>query len=206
MEEQEIILDWEAHLVTSLLQYLYTGQVRVPGQEEGERLEEMMVALEIVSRLCPADLKVEEEEAEIPPSVRPCYVGLENIKLQLENIQTEGETKEEIPTEREDQSTIKPSILLKPRLLCRKQSATVRKNFTSPAYSGEDIQEVSSSVSCTLQEVNLHADKTLLDSSKETRNSSVLTVERALLEREQCNTTLNNSILITPRSSPVASV
>ena len=61
-------------------------------------------------------------------------------------------------------------------------------------------------MSCTLQEVNLHADKTLLDSSKETRNSSVLTVERALLEREQCNTTLNNSILITPRSSPVASV
>ena len=69
VEEQEIILDWEAHLVTSLLYYLYTGQVRVPGQEDGERLEEMMVALEIVSRHCPADLKVEEIERESTKTV-----------------------------------------------------------------------------------------------------------------------------------------
>ena len=43
MEEQEIILDWEAHLVTSLLQYLYTGQVRVPGQEDRERAVSMFL-------------------------------------------------------------------------------------------------------------------------------------------------------------------
>ena len=41
----------------------------VPGQEDGERLEEMMVALEIVSRHCPADLKVEEIERESTKTV-----------------------------------------------------------------------------------------------------------------------------------------
>ena len=73
MEGQEVILDWESHLVTTLLQYLYTGEVRVMGGKERERLEEMMRELGVVSRHCPADMKVEEEEKEeeTPPSLGP---------------------------------------------------------------------------------------------------------------------------------------
>jgi len=42
VEDQEIILDWESSLVTSLLQYLYTGEVRLDQVEDKEDLQEMM--------------------------------------------------------------------------------------------------------------------------------------------------------------------
>ena len=96
VEDQEIILDWESSLVTSLLQYLYTGEVRLEQEEHKEDLQEMMGHLGIVSPETFPDLKLElelEETDNLPselPALRPCYVGLENIKLPVENILTAG--------------------------------------------------------------------------------------------------------------------
>lgn len=100
--------------------------------EDRESLQEMMAQLGIDSGHFPPELKVEvededpeddREEASIenPPSVfsglKGCWVSLENIKIQPENIEVEREEKEEMPTterEGEDQLMQEQSILLKP--------------------------------------------------------------------------------------------
>ena len=61
VEDQEIILDWDSSLVTSLLQYLYTGEVRLDQEEDKEDLQEMMGHLGIVSQHSLPELKEEVE-------------------------------------------------------------------------------------------------------------------------------------------------
>ena len=143
VEDQEIILDWDSSLVTSLLQYLYTGEVRLDQEEHKEDLQEMMGHLGIVSHHSLPELKeeveVEVEVKENLPSdlleLKRCRVSLENIKIQPENIEVDGEKMELMPTADRDseyQVMQEQSFLLKPPNNSSKRSVKIQSdNVTS---------------------------------------------------------------------------